>query len=464
LNKVYKAKQPIWAVMNVILVTIDCLRADHLSCMGYIRNTSPFIDTLAKEGMVFSEAIVNGAGTFASFTALLTSTYPFMRGGFEKLNRKTIAEVLKKRGYRTAGFNDNGFLSPYFGFDRGFDYFNCLSVQQKKTQIGKLLDKFRKVVGDIAQMTFGSDCNMNGKTVTKLVLDWLKENYKYDFFLWIHYMDVHGPHYAPRSYYTKIGVKPPSLIELYKLNRKLGNNPSELYKKGEISNKDIELLKNTYDAEIRYVDDCVSKLFNTLDSLGIKKKTTLIIAGDHGEEFFEHGGYHSNLNLYDEMIRIPLIIYGPNVPKKRVNTQVRQIDIAPTILKILNEDCEIDFLGKDLIDNAGSKYVITEAAYYSISGDRSGKIVDIDFSLRKTSIRAEINGQKWKYIYCMKHKVEEFYNLTKDPLERNNLIKSKKNTIAKEILEELENILMLHLKREEEEKRLKTKLKLLKIK
>ena len=343
--------------MNLILITVDCLRADHLSFMGYTRETSPFIDSLAKNGMTFTEAIVNGAGTFASFTALMSSTYPFM-GNFERLNRRTIAEVLSERGYLTAGFNDNGFLSPYFGFDRGFNHFNCLSVQQKKGRLGKFkffLDKARRVLGRYS---------MNGQTITKLVVDWLKENYKQDFFLWIHYMDVHGPHYAPKSYYTKINVKPPSPRELISLNKKL-SRAEEFYKKGLISSQDVELLKATYDAEIRYVDDCIKILFNTLEKLGIKNKTAVIITGDHGEEFFEHGGYHSNLNLYDEMIRVPLIVYGPKIPKKQINRQVEQIDIAPTILGILGEEPDINFIGKDLTNNPGSKYVITEAAYYS---------------------------------------------------------------------------------------------------
>jgi len=438
--------------MNLILITIDCLRADHISCIGYNRNTTPFIDSLAKNGLLFKEVIVNGAGTFASFTSLFTSTYPFMRGGFERLNRKTIAEVLKKKGYTTAGINDNGYLSPYFGFNRGFDYFNCLSVQNRRSH--RAIDILKKIISDLA-MGFGSDWSMNGRIVTKLALDWITENKSDDFFLWIHYMDVHGPHYAPRTYYSKIGIKPPIIFDLYRLNRKLKENPSELYKAGIINKKDIELLKNTYDAEIRYVDECIYRLYKELKFLNLLDKTIILITSDHGEEFFEHGDYHSNTNLYDEMIRVPLVVFGPNIPIRIVSSQVRQIDIAPTILDLLGEGEEEEFIGKSLVNgNPKREYIITEAAYYEISGGRSDKLLKIDFKLRKTSIRAEINGQKWKYIYCTKSKREELYNLTKDPSENLNLINDESDEVCR-ILETMRCILKNHLRHEEEERQLK---------
>jgi len=456
--------------MNILLITVDCLRADHLFCMDYERQTSPFIDSLAEKGMLFTQAIINGVGTFASFPALMTSTHPFMYGGYERVNRKTIAEVLQKRGYITAGFNDNSFLSPYFGYDKGFDYFKYLNLRKGGTLSSKIWGMGKRIVSRnvhtlkfatmIKRLILPKGGGMGGARLTSEVLSWLSKNYKTNFFLWIHYMDVHGAHYAPQEYFHKIGLQPPSQKELISLNSKL-SQAAKFYKEGKISESEIELLKATYDAEIRYVDDRIKELFNKLSYLGIDKDTAIIITGDHGEEFFEHGNYHSHENFYEEMLRVPLIIYYPDMPSKRIDRQVEHIDIAPTILHLLNENEEPAFVGKSLLsDHAGSGYVITEVALDYISRSKGQQIINIDFNIRKTAVRVEETNQKWKYIYWTKGNKEELYNLGNDPLERKNLAEE---AVTPEILLRLRKKVMAHIKMEEEQKRIRDKLKKLRL-
>jgi arylsulfatase A-like enzyme len=456
--------------MNIFLITIDCLRADHLSCLGYHRQTSPFIDSLAEKGMLFTQAIINGVGTVSSFPALMTSTYPFMHGGYERVNRKTIAEVLRKRGYATAGFNDNAFLSPYFGYDRGFSHFDYMGKRRGETLVMKLARKAYKIVGksrsvsDFVRKTrhylfLRKSPKMEGANLNRRVFSWLEANYTDDFFIWIHYMDVHGAHYAPQEYFRKIGLQPPSQRELISLNRKLGRGSSRLYKEGKISEREIELLRSTYDAEIRYVDDRVKEISSKLVSLGIDKKTAMVITADHGEGFFEHGDYHSAENFYDEMLRVPLVIYSPAISPKKIDEQVESIDIAPTLLDLIGEKGEDTFLGRSLLsDNAGGKYVISEAAYDYVKSSGTRKIVKIDFNLRKTSIRSDKGDSKWKYIHSTTENKEELYDLTSDPFEENNLI-NRNDREVEDILAECRGRLRAHFRLEEEQRRVQQTIK-----
>jgi arylsulfatase A-like enzyme len=458
--------------MNIVLITIDCLRADHLSCMGYERQTSPFMDSLAEKGMLFTQAIINGVGTFASFPALMTSTYPFMHGGYERLNRKPIAEVLQNRGYVTAGLNANSFLSPYFGYDRGFDYFDCLNPKERKPRAGRITEMAKRLAGRnvhtlkfatrMKHLVFPQSGGMGGERLNREASSWLSRNYTTGFFLWIHYMDVHGPHYAPREYFRRIGYEPPSHQELISLNSKLSRAAKSHHREGKLIEAEIELLKATYDAEIRYVDDRIKELFNRLRDLGIDKDTAAIITGDHGEEFFEHGNYHWHENFHDEMLRVPLIVYSPAISPGRIDRQVEHIDIAPTILHLANQDEEASFIGKSLLaDNPGSEYVISEAALDYASGSRTQKIVKISFDVRKTSIRFEKGTAKWKYINSTKENEEELYDLASDPFERDNLVGIKHGRVE-EILVEFRTRLQAHFKLEEEQRRVRQKIRRLK--
>ncbi len=426
--------------MNLMLITIDCLRADHLSCIGYRKNTTPFIDHLAKKGALYTNVIANGVGTAAAFPTLMASSYPYMSIPY-KTSKKTIAEVLRERGYRTAGFNDNAFLSSYFGYNRGFEHFEDFMGEPKvktgrirgvRKKIEAIVRVRRKLYG-FAQLflTMFSFSRLqsyrDGLTLNRKVFSWLEENYKDRFFLWIHYMDVHGPHKAPKDYIQKVNGWCPSKKELRKLSAFIGNK--------SLDRREIEVLKATYDAEIRYVDDRIRELFRKLTSLGLAKDTSLMIAADHGEEFFEHGGYHRNQNSYDEMLRTPLVIYGPNIPSKRLEMQVEHIDIAPTILAVLGEPKESRFAGKNLLANPGSEWVITEI--------RGGKSVLLkDFDLRKTSIRLEEDHEKWKYILSIREMEEELYNLSMDPLEKKNVVKK-----GGKVLRRLKKKAMNHIKK-----------------
>ncbi len=450
-------------VMNVVLITVDCLRADHLSCLGYHRKTSPFIDSLAQSGLLFDQAFVNGGGTFLSFMSLLSSTHPFMQGGREIKYRKTIGRILERKGYLNAGFNQNAFLTPYFGFDGGFSHFNTFEETTSDTRrmnvpgwVSRMIWRNRWVSRLLKEIwTVTRNKEMMGGILNRHALSWLERNCAHEFFLWLHYMDVHGPHYAPDSYFEKLSVRIPSRRELANLNRKLfeGQDVQRMYSDGRINEMDIDTLRICYDAEIRYVDDCLKEIYEKLTALGIQDNTILIITADHGEEFFEHGNHHSSKNLHDEMLRVPMIVCGPGIAAKKVDVPVQEIDIAPTMLDLLGEDCESSFMGESILRSTPRECIITESVDGSFTRQTpSGMALNLDFNSRKTAVRFHKDDEKWKYIVSERVKKEELYNLKEDPAEKVNLMGESRE--YRRMLRLLRSNLNEHIRMEEEQKRI----------
>ena len=408
--------------MNLILVTVDCLRPDYLSCYGHNKKTSPTIDSLAEGGTMFTQAIINGVGTAASFPSMLTSTYPLQSGSYSLQGRKTIAEVLQKRGYETAGFNHNAFLSPAFGYNRGFDYYY-------NSKPNKWVKRGLNLFGQY---------QMDSPSLSEEVFGWLTDHHKDQFFLWIHYMDVHGPHYIPKGF-----CKETMGYCILKAEQEAVNF---LLKNSFLEGKDLSSLKAIYNAEIRYVDDYIKDLLTMLSIVKVLDKTTVIVTADHGEEFFEHGKYHSHTQFYDEMLRVPLIINGPDIPIRKTGKQVSLLDLAPTILDILDEGNEEKFIGTSLLTekNTEDNLVFTEVDQGYKLGSREGPL------LRKDSVRFSSTDDIWKYIRDSKTYKEEFYNITEDPSEETNLINSE-DFSAIEVLRFLRRELSKHVKSEEQQ-------------
>ena len=378
---------------NVILITIDCLRADHVGSLGYADRTTPNIDDLARKGVLFSQAISNGVGTSESFPSIMTSTYPLMspNGGgvhgafWVKLSTKwrTIAEVLRSRGFSTAAFNANPWLTSIFHYDRGFDIFDDSLESYRKNNV---FDKLRRKLGALRGDKF-----LRAKLVNKKAVSWLGNNLD-RFFLWLHYMDVHPP-YNPK------GISILKRIDAIRLERKIGHNPETF------SKEELDRLKSFYQEEITYVDRQIGFLVDELEKIGISSENTfLVLTADHGEQFMEHGEWGHG-RLYDEVIRVPLIINGPGIKRKTViENQVSLLDLAPTIVDLVNIPKVESFLGTSLVpmmEGRGAesnKYVISET-------------LTQNFSWRT---------KDWKYISDTKNR-HELYNLQIDPKEKKNL-------------------------------------------
>jgi arylsulfatase A-like enzyme len=379
---------------NIVLITIDALRADHLSCYGYKRKTSPNIDKIAEKGILFKNAMSPSSWTVPSIVSLFTSVYPLNHGivgGFVKdkavYNQKvfsdnliTLAEILKANGYNTFGVASNLHLGENLGFARGFDYFKCLAFFPAPF-VNEIIDSWE---------------------------DKIKESEK--FFLWIHYFDPHLP-YKPRDpWIEKYTSK--TLTQKLNLSKK---KRFELMQLIPMFKKDSQALSNLialYDSEINYVDSFIGKL---IKKFGLDKNSLIIIAADHGEEFLEHGQVEHGNNLYQETTHIPLIIKLPYSTKKEISEEyVTLLDIMPTTLDLLNIKVTDRIIGKSLFADKRSGYFFSELS---------------KFLFLKT-----IQTPEWKYIYNYTAKTEELYNIKLDPLEYNNL--TDKNTKQRTKLKE----------------------------
>ena len=438
---------------NCILITIDCLRADHLSCYGYNRKTSPFIDYVADHGIKFVNAFANGPNTPPAFRAILASGYCFEFTLKEPLAPETplISEILQKRGIKTVAIHSNPFLSAFYGYNRGWSYFkdfmssNLDTTKQPRLDFNHLVTKY--LPQQIHELTYAISVLINlytkpyveAETVTQAAIQWLKSNKNSSFFLWIHYMDLHEPYIIFNTYlhrHYSQGISKLKQIKLdrtwSKLAKKGAQDPGGLHTKTEHS-YDTDFIRevvNIYDDKLYYIDENLTKLFFFLEKEGLLDRTFLILTSDHGQEFLEHGGVgHGRGNLHDEIIHIPLVLFGLGQKKREEKCLVSQLDIAPTILQFFEINSPKEIRGKPLINNDEDKnhYVISEGYTYAQS--------DEIYAVRT---------ETWKYIRTIKKNYVTLYNLGKDPKETKNLIDEEK-----EKARELEAIINKHLLQEE---------------
>ena len=328
---------------KILLISIDSLRADHLGCYGYFRNTSPTIDTLAEESYLFEYPFSASSYTGPSFSSLFTSKYPsFNSNGFRnwdlhpvEFKEILLQEILQDHGFTTAAYVSNLILSrKLMRLDRGFDVYD---------------DNLPLAELNRPEMLYRS-----GEDTVSQALSFIKEKKDNNFFVWVHLMDTHGPYYLTEPYQNlfiedEYWSKPPVLLHRIEMTSELENITEtyipgifdyQLLKKEFIEdNKMISYERNVdyyvsqYDAAIRYVDDQVKRIIRYLKELGIFEDCVIIIHSDHGEAFGENNIYFFHgLTVTLDQIHVPLIIKIPGEQGRRVSHPVSLIDIMPTIL------------------------------------------------------------------------------------------------------------------------------------
>jgi arylsulfatase A-like enzyme len=278
---------------NVLLISLDTLRADRLGCYGYSRPTSPAIDyRLALEGTLFERAYAQEPETVGSHMTLFTGRYPCAHGlpGPAGPRRAlpgdvhTLAELLRAAGYRTGAVTEDGFMTATLGFARGF--------------------------GSFTEFTRLAPGGYPAGMVTETFSDgtrWIARESDRPWFLFLHTYQVHAPYDPPQKYIDRVIREAGPL------------GPSDLY-----------------DGEIRYTDETLSELLTFLNASGLSEKTLLIVVGDHGEQFGEHGAWGHGNTLYNVLLHVPLIVRAPGVPaSRRISDVVGLIDVLPTVLDVL---------------------------------------------------------------------------------------------------------------------------------
>ncbi len=335
---------------NVVLVTIDTLRADRMSVYGYERATTPFLEQLASRATLFENAHSTSSWTAPSMASLFTSLPPRSHGivtGFvdkrKVLNQErlsddfdTLAEVLKRRGYQTFGISTNGHLTEATGFAQGFDVLEELDWQSAAEVNEKAL-----LLGDRLQAAS-------------------------PFFLWVHYLDPHWPYEERQPWVDEYRAASPP--------------PTPASDVSEQKADAIETFVDMglrYDSEIRYVDECLEQLF---EALGLGAEELVIVTSDHGEAFFEHGKMGHGHSLFNEEIRIPLLIRLPDqTGARRVQSPVSLLDLYPTILEAVGIDLPSETAGASLLPQLRGRDVEARAAFTELDrGDRKQRSLTLD--------------------------------------------------------------------------------------
>jgi len=336
---------------NVILLVLDAVRADHLGCYGYQRDTSPHIDDLASKGILFSSAFSHAGRTYMSVPSLLTSTFPSTHGvinSFSCLPRDcpTLPSYFRLAGYSTAIFSTNPYISTTYGYDSGVDdLYEPVQNELRRTFFGSLSSyaisavglaskKFSSFASRLLESSFSyfaSDRKLartDPEFMTTQMVSWISRHQDSRFFIYAHLEGGHMPYRSPLVY--------KKLFSANDEGRQIDNpfllTPQE---KEKLDTREIERMVALYDAKIRYHDDQLSRLFEYLEAAGLDQETIVVITADHGEEFGEHGGF-THSNLYSGTIRVPLVFYSPRLfPEPRsIDALIGHVDLLPTLISL----------------------------------------------------------------------------------------------------------------------------------
>jgi arylsulfatase A-like enzyme len=372
--------------LNVILISIDTLRADHLGCYGYPRPTTPAIDELCRDSVVFAQAIAQAPSTLHSHASMLSSLLPqHHQASWANKTRLpeevlTLPEVLAQVGFRTVAFTGGGQVDAVFGLDQGFEIYRRVRA--------------KRFAGTVRE-----------------AVRWLKVNQNSPFFMFLHTYEVHHP-YTPEPghlalFNTDYEGPLPKEISIDLLRQINGGRLG-------IRQEDLQYIIDAYDAEVRSMDESLERLLDYLREQDLYDRTMIVLTSDHGEEFGEHGvvGWHSH-GLYDELLRVPLVAKYPlsRHAGRVVETQVRSLDIPPTILAALGLEIPDVFLGVDVTASLAGE---PEMSLPAISR------MDVPGSRDVTALRIG----RWKL------NQRSLYDLSVDPGERRDLAANRHETVA----------------------------------
>jgi arylsulfatase A-like enzyme len=380
---------------NVLLVSLDALRADHLSSHGYHRRTTPFLDELAAQGTRFSHATINTHGTPPSHTTMFSSLYQEThRVGMEELSHsdkaplipaeiELLPEILRREGWTTVGVTGGAWMSSTYGFSRGFDHF---SDQSEDAADGANL-----VVDTIVTAL------ASGRPV----------------FAFFHTYEVHSPYRPPEGYVDLFGEFTSTIQPTWPSLRRINQG------KQRLDQADLDFLVSQYDGEIRYVDDCLRELFRRLTEIGFLDNAVVLVTADHGEEFGDHGGLLHRDTLFEELVRVPFILWGHGVPAGVVDPAlVSAIDIAPTLLAATGNEVPPAMEGRNVLAPDTTPW--------------ADQRVFAQYGTRNYSVRTP----RFKLIRNQRGHLRLF-DLTDDPRERRNLA-SARPELAADLDDELE--------------------------
>jgi len=347
--------------LNVVVVTIDTLRADHLGCYGYSKIATPNLDGFSRKGVLFEHAVCQAPLTAPSHASMFTGLYPPMHkvrntGGFVlDPSRSTLASVLRQKGWETGAFVGASVLKKRFGLGRGFDVYDD---QMPKPDPNRITDYPERRAGEVVDRAIA----------------WLNQRSQKPFFLWVHVFDPHTPYDPPSPFREQYAGRP-------------------------------------YDGEIAYVDQQLGRLFEAVEQKSGLRNTVVAVLSDHGESLGDHGEYTHGVFLYESTLHIAFLLAGPGVPAGvRIHQQARTIDLLPTVLDLLGEPPLPEVQGTSLTPLFHGKAPVAPYSY--------AETLFPKMNMGWAELRA-IRTNRWKYIRAPK---PELYDLVQDPGETTNVI------------------------------------------
>ena len=342
---------------NVLLITIDTLRADHVGAWGYPLPTTPNLDALAADSVVFERASAHASWTLPSLATLMTSLHTSTHGCWtfqDALGQSftTLAEILAEHGYATAAVVNHVFLGRRYGLHQGFRFFDESLVRRRG-------HSRRQITSD---------------KVTGRAVRWIREhgNAETPWFLWVHYFDPHDIYRVHPGISERFGTKMPV---------------------------------QRYDGEIAFTDLHIGELLRVVDELATPERTIVWVVGDHGEEFGDHGGWFHGRTLYQEQLHVPLMVRAPHGTPGRFTAPVGLIDVLPTTLDLLGLPIPGDVQGESRVDAmrgaaSASTPILAEVGLF-----------------RRSGARVSVQQGEWKLIRSQRSGDTRLFNLAEDPRE-----------------------------------------------
>ena len=380
---------------NIVLISIDTLRADRLSLYGYGRKTSPYLEELAEEAVVFNRFFYNGGGTLPSHMTMMTSLNPrthWVHPGNKRIleaQRITLAEELKEAGYTTAAYTDGGWMRGKFGFTQGFDLYD-----DEGGRFERILPK---------------------------AYSWLDDHHREKFFLFLHTYDVHSehktdlPYSCPDDLHTTYVDVEASTFDGCRFDKcatsLLAWVNAQANSEGAAANdffsaEEIEFISSLYDGCINYADKKIAEVVNVLKEKGVYDKTLLIITSDHGEEFAEHGMFLHDQGAYEEYASLPLVIKFPKgrFGGERINHWASVVDLMPTVLEIVGLPTSDQAQGHSLMPTIISDLPVRQDVH----------MYDV------------LKSDRWKYFPSKKM----LFDVVDDPEEKDNIHSERPDVVA----------------------------------
>ena len=388
---------------RIFLITIDTLRADHLGSYGYPRKTSPFLDLLASNGVLFENAFASTSATTPSHASIFTTLYPIqhkvLRNGY-RLDDSfyTIAEFLKENGYLTGAVVSTDYHFIASNLHQGFDYFNEPQTNQE----------FRYRSAE--------------ESVNKSIKYLESMPKKGKLFFWLHVFDPHHPYLSRSSYLDAIGrgINDQALTEFLLQKQRIG-----LSVYGS-SRKEMLNIVSRYDAEIRYVDAQIERLYKHVKELGLNSRALWIITSDHGEGLGNHNTLRHGNQIYNEQLKAPLIFYSADrkFKNQRVSELVELIDIFPTVISLIKDRQNrfgTEIQGSSLLPLLQSSLPMSESNRYAFGHRTKMKEEFKGAEDYRPGEEFSLQNLNFKYIYRTEGK-DEFFSLRNDPYETKNLM------------------------------------------